>query len=262
MEHRYAPKYEAWTQVSGIFNVEYLTFRRDKYALECLNWWRDRCNEWCYARHEAGKYGDQKYLDDWPQRFKGIVVSRHPGAGLAPWNAEQFRFTSRNGHPYIADDPVIFHHFHGLKLIGSMAALSNPTYCYPVSLLKNLYFAYFCALHGAETSCRREGAIIQGSPAIPLAKLLHGLVCEGWLLTRYPLIACVFWKWAQKRRSDMELLDAGYRAFEIGERRQARCLLMRALCRNPRFVVKPGVLAILVKSFSALAACFIFCGLL
>ena len=73
------------------YNVEWVTFRRDPDGLEALNWWHDRCIEWCYQRAEDGKMGDQKYLDDWLVRFERVHVVRHPGAGLAPWNVKAHR---------------------------------------------------------------------------------------------------------------------------------------------------------------------------
>ena len=33
-------------------------------GLKALKWWRDRCLEWCYARIEDGKFGDQFYIED------------------------------------------------------------------------------------------------------------------------------------------------------------------------------------------------------
>jgi hypothetical protein len=76
-----------------------------------LDWWAARCLEWCYARMENGKFGDQKYLDDWPTRFKGIHVLQHLGGGAAPWNIQKYK-VSRG--PRIDGVPVIFYHFHEL----------------------------------------------------------------------------------------------------------------------------------------------------
>ncbi len=86
--HRYAPPWRHFEEMSGVYNVEWITFRRDPNGLEALTWWRERCLEWCYDRFEDGRYGDQKYLDDWPTRFRGVHVLEHLGGGLAPWNVE------------------------------------------------------------------------------------------------------------------------------------------------------------------------------
>ena len=91
IDHRYPPEHAHLAAISGIYNVGLLAFRRDDRGLACLHWWRDRCLEWCFTRSEDGKFGDQKYLDDWPQRFSGVAVLQHKGAGLAPWNAAQYK---------------------------------------------------------------------------------------------------------------------------------------------------------------------------
>ena len=123
--HRYSERWRAYEATSGIFNVEWLTFRNDRDGRAALEWWRDRCLEWCYARTEDGKFGDQKYLDDWPTRFAGVHVLRHPGGGVAPWNldgADLWRDPATEAL-HVDELPVVFFHHHGLRLLGGPAAI-------------------------------------------------------------------------------------------------------------------------------------------
>jgi SAM-dependent methyltransferase len=122
--HRYAPPWAPDAETSGIYNVQFLTFRRDERGLEALRWWRERCLEWCYARVEDGKFGDQRYLDDWPARFSGVHVLEHRGAGLAPWNVERYRLEP--GDPPKVDGlPLVFFHFHSLRLYQGLEPLAR-----------------------------------------------------------------------------------------------------------------------------------------
>lgn len=111
-EHRYSPAYQHFEKKSGQFNVQFLTFRNNRLGQEALRWWRARCLEWCFNRFEDGKFGDQKYLDDWLVRFRGVHVLDHLGAGVAPWNVHNYPVTSQEGKIYIASQPLIFYHFH------------------------------------------------------------------------------------------------------------------------------------------------------
>lgn len=119
-KHRYTKDYDV-SDTHGIYCVQFMCFKNTEQGLTALTWWRDRCLEWCYARLEDGKFGDQKYLDDWLQRFTGVHVLTHPGQGIAPWNVQQFSFVNEDGGLYLAERnkngkyPVIFFHFHGLK---------------------------------------------------------------------------------------------------------------------------------------------------
>ena len=110
-EHRYTPKYDQGS-TSGIYCVQFMTFKNDANGMKVLNWWRNACNEWCYARHENGKFGDQKYLDDWTTRFEGVHVLQHLGGGVAPWNIQQYRLENKSFE-------LIFYHFHNFKFLES-----------------------------------------------------------------------------------------------------------------------------------------------
>jgi hypothetical protein len=115
--HRF-PEELQHLEIHGKYNVGLLCFRRDAAGLEALQWWRERCNEWCYGTVEDGKYGDQLYLDDWPERFKKVRVLEHIGSGVAPWNHIQYRFrTDETGKVWIDDTTVVFYHFHALDFV-------------------------------------------------------------------------------------------------------------------------------------------------
>lgn len=118
VEHRLSKEYESFAENVGIYNVALMVFKNDRYARECLAWWRDRCNEWCYSRAEDGKYGDQKYLDDWPKRFPGVVVLKDAGVGLAPWNVRSRRLAMRDGRVFVDGQPLVFYHFHMFSIVG------------------------------------------------------------------------------------------------------------------------------------------------
>ncbi len=114
--HRH-PGYLKELETRGVYNVGLLSFRRDHTGLECLKRWRNQCLEWCYDRVEDGRFGDQRYLDDWPVRFTGVVVLQHKGAGLAPWNLANYSLRFSNGEVLVDSQPLVFFHFHNLKRI-------------------------------------------------------------------------------------------------------------------------------------------------
>jgi hypothetical protein len=104
---------------SGIYNVGLLVFRNDVNGRESLDWWRERCLEWCYERVEPNRFADQKYLDDWPTRFGGVVVSQNPGLGVGPWNVSRYRIQASSAEVLVDDRPLIFFHFTMLYRVTS-----------------------------------------------------------------------------------------------------------------------------------------------
>ena len=116
--HRFPPALRSRERF-GIYNVGLLSFRNDASGRECLNWWRERCLEWCHDWVEDGRFADQKYLDDWPTRFRGVVVLQHKGAGLAPWNVSGSELRDEAGTVFVDNQPLIFYHFHHLRRLTS-----------------------------------------------------------------------------------------------------------------------------------------------
>jgi len=99
----------------GVYNVSWLSFRRDENGLSCLRWYRERCNEWCYDRVEDDKFADQKYLEKFELLFGKVHVIQHKGANVAPWNIENYKLTIMNSKIYVDNQPLVFYHFHGLR---------------------------------------------------------------------------------------------------------------------------------------------------
>lgn len=114
--HRYPPHLMDHERY-GRFNVQYQSFRRTSSGLACLERWRTQCLDWCYDRAEDGKYGDQKYLDEWPDLYgEELAVLNHKGGGLAPWNWSSHPITPTAHGMEINGEPLIFYHFHGVKV--------------------------------------------------------------------------------------------------------------------------------------------------
>lgn len=131
-DHAYAPEHDQ-SESAGQYCVQFMTFTRTGGEL-VRQWWEDRCVEWCYARVEGNKFGDQKYLDDWPIRFENRVhVLLNKELILAPWNA--FRFPYGNS---------IVWHFQGLRIAvyRHYFSLQLSHYPLPETTQKSVYQPY------------------------------------------------------------------------------------------------------------------------
>lgn len=157
IEHRFPARLK-WLEINGIYNVQMLIFRNNEEGLACLSWWRERCNEWCYLRIEEGKFGDQKYLDGWTTRFKGVHVLQHIGGGVALWNVMQYQLRKLEGIVFVDDRPLIFYHFHRFALLSGEAFDFGDTDPYPRADIKQkrwIYQPYIFALKAAIASVRK-----------------------------------------------------------------------------------------------------------
>jgi hypothetical protein len=153
--HRYAPAY-AYEEAAGTYNVSFMVFRRTEDGMACLQWWHDRCIEWCYFRYEDGKIGDQGYLNEFPKRFDGVHVLEHPGGGLAPWNLTNYEITRSGDRVMVDDVPLVFCHYHHFALgpKGRPRQLAPPNYHVPRAAKKLVYRPYVDALHEAIAEIR------------------------------------------------------------------------------------------------------------
>jgi hypothetical protein len=117
--HRFPPRRNESAQF-GIYNVGWVTFRRDGDGLRLLEWWRQRCLEWCFDRvdEENKRFADQRYLDQFSELSAKVCILAHKGANLAPWNVDGYQLTLRNGAIMVGDEPLLFFHIHGVRTVG------------------------------------------------------------------------------------------------------------------------------------------------
>jgi hypothetical protein len=149
--HRFPPHLKK-REVYGVYNVGLLTVRNDSTGRSCLEWWRERCLDWCFDRVENGCYADQKYLDEFPGRYgDAVVVIEHPGVGLAPWNWMNYEIELGDGGGAVDGRTLIAYHFHGLRLYGERfydVRLARYRRM-PRALRRDLYDGYVDALRAA-----------------------------------------------------------------------------------------------------------------
>ena len=168
--HHYTKKYDQ-SEKTGIYCVQFLTFRKNEKGLKALTWWRKSCIEWCFNRFENGKFGDQKYLDDWPERFEGVHVCENLGAGIAPWNMQQYKFANENNRitgTEIATGKkfdIIFFHFHSLMFVSQAYFSPRPYYMRNdtvISLLFNPYAKEICRIREENAEIKNMEVYLSG----------------------------------------------------------------------------------------------------
>jgi hypothetical protein len=174
-DHAYAPEYDK-SKDSGRFCVQFLTFKRTLPAAKIMNWWQERCLEWCFNRSEDNKFGDQKYLDCWPELFaKEVHIVHQTDKTLAPWNVSFFE-KKLNGKI-----KPVFYHFHGLRIVNSRYMQLYLKYRIGKQGSK-LYETYTDAIR---KSIHEIHALNIPVPCIPLpVKSLTAFHCLKWILLR------------------------------------------------------------------------------
>jgi hypothetical protein len=191
--HRFPRAYKHHASM-GIYNVQFVTFRRTADGLAVLDWWRERCLEWCYRTPEAGRFGDQQYLDEWPRRFTGVHVLEHPGGGLAPWNALGHEVHVTPNGITVDGVPLVFFHYHGLRLRRSGRHTLHPAgYHVPSATAQLVYPPYLNALRTAQADVERvqpsfeAGLDTEPTPAQRIAELRERIGEHA--VRRFPAIA-------------------------------------------------------------------------
>jgi len=99
----------------GVFNLGFLGIRNCENGRRFLEWWRDRCLEFCYDDTPNGLFTDQKWIDLIPAFFSDYLVLKDPFYNVATWNLTHRHATgSLEKGIDINGKPICFYHFSGL----------------------------------------------------------------------------------------------------------------------------------------------------
>lgn len=163
--HRY-PSWHDDSAFYGRYNVGVVGFRRDDAGRACVEWWRERCLESTALTRDGAHFGDQKYLDEWPRRFPGIVASEHPGINVAPWNWCGHDFRLRGEGVEVDGAPLVVFHFAQFKRISTSWFDSGQLEygIMPLWLRSRLYGEYWSALEQAEREIQAHDPAFAISP--------------------------------------------------------------------------------------------------
>jgi hypothetical protein len=103
--HDYAPENDQ-SETSGKYCVQFLTIKKNT-GEKLRAWWEEKCLEWCFDKFEEDRFGDQKYIERWPElAIYDVHEVEKEGLFMGPWNSGYYPYTK-----------AICYHFHGFRII-------------------------------------------------------------------------------------------------------------------------------------------------
>lgn len=157
-EHRFGTSLwrRRWEKKSGKYCVEFNYFDQGENSRKVLNWWKEKCFEWCYALYEPERMGDQKYLEKFPVLFQGVCELQHLGGGVAPWNLYQYRLIPQTEKIMLEERktgnsfPLVFFHFQNIRFLSEKRVNINSG-TWDKKVKKAIYLPYLREIE----ECRR-----------------------------------------------------------------------------------------------------------
>lgn len=129
----------------GIYNLGFLGMKNPQPDNKLIKWWKERTYHLGYNQPSKGLFVDQLWHNLTPIFFENIIISKHPGLNMGPWNLHERRLSETN-HVYLVNSefPLSFYHFSNYNYTNSNAITKHYTrYNFDTnSDLKNIYLSY------------------------------------------------------------------------------------------------------------------------
>jgi len=149
-DHNNSERFMHYYDLTGKYNTGFVGCRNDAIALAAIERWRNQCIEYCKAEMDTVRKscGDQRYVEDWPDKYKKVHTVNSIGANTAMWNIEQYKVSNREGQIYLNEEKLIFYHFSGLSIISPKEF--NLNWYYPIDdvTVQLIYLPYIYLLSG------------------------------------------------------------------------------------------------------------------
>jgi len=147
--HRNARDFLKYYGSSGVFNTGFVGCKNDVNAMDAVSKWRTQCILYCPINEDKIRkvFGDQRYVESWPEEFRGVHVVRSKGANTALWNIQNYTVTVKEGKIFVDEHPLTFYHFSGLTIISRNEF--NLNWYYHIDdemVLKQIYMPYINTL--------------------------------------------------------------------------------------------------------------------
>ncbi len=117
--HRNSKDFFPYYDVTGIYNTGFVGCVNDETARIAIKRWHEQCIDNCPIREDIERklFGDQRYVESWPNEYPNTHIVSSFGANTALWNITDYEVTQKENTVYVSNQPLIFYHFSGLTII-------------------------------------------------------------------------------------------------------------------------------------------------
>lgn len=150
-------------KISGKYCVEFNTFLKTPKSQKLLDIWVGQCLDSCSSTTGEGSLGDQMYLTNWCTDYPFVHETENMGAGVAPWNIQQYKLKAyNNGHYHLKhkkkDCELIFYHFENIEYLDESTVNINVYESWGIDdkLVRNLYVDYLQKIKETKKMLRND----------------------------------------------------------------------------------------------------------
>ena len=98
----------------GVYNLGFLGIRAAGEGRRFIDWWTQRCYDFCYDNIPGGLFTDQRWVDLAPVFFTDLCILKEPQYNVATWNLTHRTATGDlDSGIEINGKPLCFYHFSG-----------------------------------------------------------------------------------------------------------------------------------------------------